>query len=63
MQGINIYSGAGGLGSALTNSTELAYRKGVLKGRTGISVLRFTYDFKPPRQLRWGVFFMSNKEK
>jgi hypothetical protein len=33
MQGINIYSGAGGLGSALTNPTELAYRKGVLKER------------------------------
>lgn len=33
MAGINIYSGAGGLGSALTNPTELAFRKGVLNVR------------------------------
>lgn len=33
MRGINIYSGAGGLGSALTNPTELAFQKGMLKRR------------------------------
>lgn len=33
MQGINIFSGAGGLGSALTNPTELAYRKGAIRER------------------------------
>ena len=33
MKGINIFSGAGGLGSALTNPTELAYQKGALKQR------------------------------
>ena len=33
MPGINIYSGEGGLGGALTNPTELAYRKGNLSER------------------------------
>jgi len=33
MRGINIYSGAGGLGSALTNPTELAFQKGAIRER------------------------------
>jgi hypothetical protein len=36
MQGINICSGAGGLGSALTNPTELAFQKGALAQRYSI---------------------------
>lgn len=39
MDGINIYSGAGGLGSALTNPTELAFRKGALQERYPIEYL------------------------